>query len=281
MAHWGMIIDMGRCSGCRTCVVACQLEHSLHPGIAWNRVDTLEWGRWPHADRAFLPHACLHCDKPLCVEVCPTGASAKRPDNIVTIDEDLCIGCGVCMTACRYGARTINTSSGWHYGASTPAPYERAGADRRGVAEKCTLCANRIDAGGVPACVEGCPTAARLFGDWDDPTSSVSVFADHEKTHTVEGSAVHYAMGGHDFDIENTLRAPYASAKSSRNESTPPEANPAVIAAAAVATVGVGAGLYAAARHGKAQRAAQGPASFLQKNVRHTTTVSNPDPGEE
>ena len=73
--RFAMAIDMAHCVGCQTCVVACQMHNALRPGVAWLRVDALEWGAWPDADRAYFPHARLHCDEPDCVRVCPTGAS--------------------------------------------------------------------------------------------------------------------------------------------------------------------------------------------------------------
>ena len=127
MARYGMAIDTEHCTGCQTCVVACQMEHALRPQVAWTRVDTVEWGRWPDGGRLHLPHGCLHCDEPACVEVCPTGASFAGDGGVSLVDHELCIGCGVCAAACPYGARTINRTDRWFFDAAVPAPYEHGG----------------------------------------------------------------------------------------------------------------------------------------------------------
>ena len=74
MTWFGMAIDMARCTGCQTCVVACQMHHALRPGVAWCAVDALEWGRWPDADRAFLPRDHTPDDTQVNVQVMFTVA---------------------------------------------------------------------------------------------------------------------------------------------------------------------------------------------------------------
>lgn len=262
MTRYAMGIDLGRCTGCQTCVVACQQHHALRPGVAWCTVDTLEWGRWPEADRTAFPHACLHCDDPFCVRVCPTGASFKREDGAVAIDEARCIGCGVCLTACPYGARTINRTDTWHFGAATPAPYESDENARLGVAEKCTFCVERLAEGRHPACVEHCPMEARVFGDLDDPASPISRFIAETASEHVPATSVYYATATHPIDLERTITTHYYAPAT---ESGPVgervgEGNPAVVAAAGVAAVALatGAGLTAKKnRDRRAQRAAE------------------------
>ncbi len=109
-----------------------------------------------------FPKSCLHCEDAPCVTVCPTGASYKRvEDGIVLVDEDKCIGCGLCAWACAYGAREVDIAAG--------------------VMKKCTLCVDRIyneqleEIDRVPSCVRTCPAGARHFGDLGDPNSDVSV----------------------------------------------------------------------------------------------------------
>jgi Fe-S-cluster-containing dehydrogenase component len=93
----------------------------------------------------FVPKLCNHCDSPPCVQVCPVGATFKSPDGVVLVDEDYCIGCRYCIQACPYGARFLD-------------PVTRT-------AQKCTFCYHRVTKGLVPACVEVCPTQARVFGE--------------------------------------------------------------------------------------------------------------------
>lgn len=265
MTRYGMAVDLAHCVGCQTCVVACQQEHALRPGVAWLAVDTLEQGRWPDADRFFLPHGCLHCDEPSCVQVCPTGASFQRDDGIVDVAYDRCIGCGVCLTACPYGARTVNANDAWHFGAGAPAPYEDADPARIGVAEKCTLCAERVDAGRRPACVEACPVGVRAFGDLDDAHGDLRVFAEAAGAQQLAGTGALYATGGRNLDVERTIAERFyrpSSAVKAQNEAARAdvaEGNPAVVAGAAAAASALAAGAGMAAKKNRDRRARRRP----------------------
>jgi molybdopterin-containing oxidoreductase family iron-sulfur binding subunit len=175
MARYGMVIDLKRCVGCYGCAVACKAEHGTRPGIMWARVLKAESGTYPAVRRLSLPVLCMHCREPACLPVCPTGATVKRADGIVTIDARLCIGCRYCMQACPYGARFL--SDGVHaYFDGQMTPYEEAtaGMHPAGVVEKCDFCLERLEQGLEPACVANCMTRARIFGDLDDPESPVS-----------------------------------------------------------------------------------------------------------
>lgn len=164
MTHWAMVVDLSRCVGCQTCTAACKNANVTPPGVQWRRVLDLETGAYPNVRRTFVPVGCMHCDDPPCESVCPSTATRKRDDGIVTIDPDLCLGCGYCMVACPYDAR----------------------AKVDGIATKCTFCVERIDAGidaglrpgidpaGTPVCVNDCIAGAMYFGDLDDPESNVS-----------------------------------------------------------------------------------------------------------
>jgi Fe-S-cluster-containing dehydrogenase component len=173
----GLVIDLDTCVGCHACVVSCkewntggygvpladQDAYGDNPVGSWlNRVHTFEITP-PDAPAQIVhfPKSCLHCDDAPCVTVCPTGASHKRAeDGIVLVDEDMCIGCGLCAWACPYGAREMD-------------PVDK-------VMKKCTLCVDRIynenipEVDREPACVRACPAKARHFGDLDDPESDVS-----------------------------------------------------------------------------------------------------------
>ena len=161
MTRWAMVADLRRCVGCQTCTAACKHANATPPGVQWRRVLDVEAGEFPDAKRAFVPTGCQHCDEPPCRDVCPTTATRKRADGIVTIDYDICIGCGYCVVACPYGARYL-----------VPAG-EHAPNDTPGVADKCTWCYHRISQGGRPACVEVCPVGARKFGDRNDPNDPI------------------------------------------------------------------------------------------------------------
>ena len=172
----GLVIDLDTCVGCHACAVNCKEwntggEAGILPdydpygekpdGVWFNRIHSYETGTDGCARTVNFPRSCLHCENPLCVTVCPTGASFKRAeDGIVLVDTDLCIGCKLCSWACPYGAREFDEQSG--------------------VMRKCTLCIDRIyddslpEAEREPACVATCPAKARHFGDLADPDSPVS-----------------------------------------------------------------------------------------------------------
>lgn len=237
MARYGMAIDTEHCTGCQTCVVACQMEHALRPQVAWTRVDTVEWGRWPDGGRLHLPHGCLHCDEPACVEVCPTGASFAGDGGVSLVDHELCIGCGVCAAACPYGARTINRTDRRFFDAAVPAPYEHGGTPL-GTAEKCTLCVERRETGCDPACVRSCPTGVRAFGDLDDPADPIWDFIAETGAEQLAGTATYYAHPTYARDVDvaeniRALRKPAQEAQTSGGLHAD-HANPAVIAAATV-----------------------------------------------
>lgn len=209
MTRWAMGIDMGCCVGCQTCVVACQLNHGTPPGVAWNYVDAIEWGRWPQSGRAYFSHGCYHCDNPLCVTVCPTGASLKLNTGIVTIDQDLCIGCGVCITACQYGARSLPKVEIYYFGQTTPAPYEAYKPQPTGVAQKCNFCQERLEVGLEPWCVEACCCDARVFGDLEDENSPIANFIRERNPQQVSGTALYYAGVPETWDVQRAATQNY------------------------------------------------------------------------
>ena len=162
-------------------------------GIEWIRVleasreeaQELMGAKWyytkaPKKEKVYIPIACMHCEDPPCVMVCPVKATWKEPDGIVVVDYDTCIGCRYCMVACPYGARHFN----W---AKPFVPVEELNPNMHvlgniprqvHVMEKCTWCIQRTRDGGVPACVEACPVGARVFGDLNDPESPIRRIAE-------------------------------------------------------------------------------------------------------
>ena len=186
MTRWAMVADLRRCVGCQTCTAACKQANATPPGVQWRRVVDLEVGEYPDVKRAFVPVGCMHCDDPPCMHVCPSTATRKRPDGIVTIDYDLCIGCGYCAVACPYQARFKVDKATFAYGGPTESETQTFHPKQLGVATKCTFCVERIDAGvakalkpgvdpeATPACVNSCIAQALHFGDVEDPESNVS-----------------------------------------------------------------------------------------------------------
>lgn len=186
MTRWAMAVDLRRCIGCQTCTAACKHANATPPGVQWRRVLDMEFGEYPDVQRAFVPVGCQHCDEPPCLDVCPTTATRKRADGIVTIDYDRCIGCAYCAVACPYQARYKTERASFAYGTPTETEALRHDESRLAVATKCTFCVDRIDAGlaaglvpgrdpaATPACVNACITSALAFGDLDDPESAVS-----------------------------------------------------------------------------------------------------------
>ena len=192
--RWGMVIDLRRCVGCQACTIACIAENKLPPGVVYRPVLQEDVGTYPNVSRRFTPRPCMQCDKPPCVPVCPVGATYKRPDGIVAIDYDRCIGCRYCIAACPYGARTFDW--GEHYAdaeGQAPYPYETLpsleygkvwdrskGGSPVSNARKCTFCVHRVEQGLLPACTLSCMGRATYFGDLNDPHSLVSELVGHE-----------------------------------------------------------------------------------------------------
>jgi Fe-S-cluster-containing dehydrogenase component len=187
--EWHMVIDLDACIGCQYCLWACQAVN----GVA---DDAMRWNvGFPERTAAgidfFMTRPCLHCAEAPCVKVCPVGATWRRADGLIAMDYDRCIGCRYCEVACPYDARRFNW--GTPEGQPAPAnPYQPAWGTAeveprpRGVVEKCTFCAHRLDRGlaqgltpgvdpaATPACVNACPVGARVFGDVRDPNSPVA-----------------------------------------------------------------------------------------------------------
>ncbi|BAE85540.1 DMSO reductase iron-sulfur subunit [Desulfitobacterium sp. LBE] len=159
--QYGMLIDTTRCVGCQTCVIGCKINHKVPGGAHWSSVEMIgsrimyqPAGNYPNPVLAFRPRLCNHCADPACVKNCPTGAMHKDDNGLVSVNQDVCIGCKYCVWTCPYDAPEFDTE--------------------KKVMSKCTFCMELIAKGEKPYCVESCPGEARIFGVISDPDSEIS-----------------------------------------------------------------------------------------------------------
>ena len=158
-----MVVDLSRCKNARACVDACQAGHYLPRDHEWIKVYYLKDS--PKTAPYWFPRPCFHCDNPMCVSVCPVGATYKRSDGIVLVDNQRCIGCKFCMTGCPYSARQFHWKEpeveqpDVEYSPETNVPA------REGTVGKCVWCVDLLRKGKLPRCVTACPMGVIFFGD--------------------------------------------------------------------------------------------------------------------
>jgi phenylacetyl-CoA:acceptor oxidoreductase 27-kDa subunit len=213
-----MVIDLHACIGCYSCMIGCKQEHFLPPEIYFARVLIGESGKYPSVRKLIYPVLCNHCDEPPCIDVCPTGATSKGEDGIVSVDPKICIGCRSCLIACPYQQRSyLPKVEREYFPAQGLTPYELMGRVlyplEKGTVVKCNFCREILEEGlkkgmvpgvdreATPACVRACPVHARHFGDLDDPKSTVSVLIRDKRgapLHPEYGTepSVYYIPGG-------------------------------------------------------------------------------------
>ena len=197
---FGYAFNVSRCEGFMECVAACVRENNLDrkSNTQYIRIFELEHGQMspevgdgkffhqvPLADHFYMGVQCYHCDNPPCVKACPTRATWKEPDGIVVVDYDWCIGCRHCIAACPYFGRRFNWNEPVVPAAEVTRRQHYLGnrLRRKGQMEKCTFCVQRSRNGRLPACVEACPTGARVFGNLLDPDSEIRFVLQNKKVY--------------------------------------------------------------------------------------------------
>jgi len=196
---FGYAFNISKCQGYMDCINACVEENNqdrssqmqyirIHEiekghGINFEKADDNYYHEVPAKNHFYMGTQCFHCENPPCVEVCPVQATWKEEDGIVVIDYDWCIGCRYCMAACPYDGRRFNwqTPEIKESEVNKNQHYLGNRLRKKGVMEKCTFCIQRSRTGKNPACVEACPTGARIFGNLLDPTSEIRWVLENKK----------------------------------------------------------------------------------------------------
>jgi molybdopterin-containing oxidoreductase family iron-sulfur binding subunit len=221
-----MIVDLDRCTGCQSCVVACHADNNipvvgeeectLKRSMHWIRIERYWEGEYPNVKARFMPVLCQQCTEAPCEPVCPVFATYHSPEGLNAQIYNRCIGTRFCGSACPYKVRVYN----W-FRAEFPEPLtEQLNPDvsvrTRGIMEKCSFCIQRIrrveleaqaegrdmdDAEIQPACVQTCPSSALIFGDLNNTDSRVSELARSQRSFRLldelgTDPAVIYLKGG-------------------------------------------------------------------------------------
>jgi molybdopterin-containing oxidoreductase family iron-sulfur binding subunit len=200
-------LSLSKCIGCRRCAHACMAEnnqsreHADDIEMSYIRVlqldkgsinletaDLYYSGEVPKKDKYYMPVQCHQCKESPCTKACPVQATWMESDGVVVVDYNWCIGCRYCMAACPYDARRFNWKKPT-IPASVVNPNQGYLSNRvrsQGVVEKCTFCLHRTREGKLPACLEVCPTGARVFGNLLDPESEINYILNNKRVYILK-----------------------------------------------------------------------------------------------
>lgn len=201
-------LNLTRCIGCRRCAHACLAENNQSredaDDISMSYIRVLEMGKGainletstvyydpetvPQPDKYYMPVQCQQCAESPCTQVCPVQATWPEKDGVVVVDYNWCIGCRYCMAACPYDARRFNYKKPT-LNREAVNPNQNYLSNRirpKGVVEKCTFCLQRTRAGKYPACLEVCPTGARVFGNILDPESEINYILKNKRVYILK-----------------------------------------------------------------------------------------------